>query len=138
MIALLLLGHGNFGSAMLSACQMICGEVKNTAVIDFSPEYDIEALDKLIDTTLKTIDCSAGVLALCDLAGGSPFNRIMLRAMEDTSLAMHVIAGANLAMIIETATMREYENHIDKIIDQVMSLCQDSIIYGNRALAAQS
>ena len=134
MIAILLLGHGTFGSSMLHSCQMICGMPQNAAAVDFLPDYDVDALEGKIDEALAKVDYSSGILALCDLTGGTPFNRIMLKAAEDSDLNIHVVGGVNLAMVIEAAAMHDYESNIDKIVDHIMKISKESVVYGNKIL----
>lgn len=54
---------------------------------------------------LANLKCCNGVLVLCDLVGGSPFKTAVSLTNDKQDTA--VIGGANLAMVMETAIIKD-------------------------------
>ncbi|NNG66863.1 PTS sugar transporter subunit IIA [Caldanaerobacter subterraneus] len=134
MIGFIIIGHNHFASGILSAVEMIIGRQVNVETVDFLPQDDIETLDKKISNSIKTLDNSDGIIFFADIAGGSPFNRSMVFLVENLELDIHVIGGINLPLLIEAFNLRNSIRIPNELIDKLISIGSESIVYGNKML----
>jgi PTS system mannose-specific IIA component len=100
MIGVLITTHGNLGSELLKAAEMIKGPLKGVACISVSQEKGLEELRKEISMTIKKLDQGKGVLILTDLFGGTPSN-FSLSFMKEGKV--EVVTGVNLPMLFKIA-----------------------------------
>lgn len=113
MIGLLVTGHGNFGSGITSAVDLIAGKQENYQYVDFLPTYNLDDLDCEIRKALDNLKDCNGVLILCDLLGGTPFNKA---AEISTKMQnVNVVAGTNLSMMLEVTMTRKFEEDLDAL-----------------------
>lgn len=133
MIAAVITGHGKFGSCMLESAEMIIGKQENIQTIDFLIDQSVNDMDSNIDRKFSELDRDSGVIVLTDLMGGTPFNRIMLKASTDPTIK--VIAGVNMPLIIEILNGRRNSANIDHLIKDIIEGSKESIVFGNELLA---
>lgn len=105
MVGLLITGHGHFASGLGSSLQLITGITDNIALVDFEADHSTDTLKANLNNALDSLKDCDGVLILSDLAGGSPFNNASMCKAERPDQKIEVVAGTNLPMIIEGATM---------------------------------
>ena len=117
MIGLIISGHGHFASGLHTSLNLIAGEPSNVEYVDFEENDTIE--------TLKEKYCE-GILALSDLAGGSPF-KTLVEIKTEIEKPMEVVAGANLPMILEISMSRDF-------IEDLYSLTESSIEVGKNGV----
>ncbi|MEQ6359712.1 PTS sugar transporter subunit IIA [Thermoanaerobacter thermohydrosulfuricus] len=134
MIGFIIVGHNHFASGILSAVEMIIGRQLNVESVDFLPEDDIGALDQKINNSIKTLENSDEIVFFADIAGGSPFNRSMVFLAENLELNIHVMGGINLPLLIEAFNLRNSVKNPSELIDKLISLGNESIVYGNKML----
>lgn len=106
MISIIVTGHGQFASGLLSAVETVFGPQSQTLAVDFPSGISTSDLDARLQAALASLPASGGVVFLTDLLGGSPFklaSQIALSCPQDSD----VIAGANLSMFAEIATDRD-------------------------------
>lgn len=113
MIGLLVTGHGNFASGITSAVNLIAGEQEDYQSVDFLATYNLDDLEKELRKALDNLKNCSGVLILCDLLGGTPFNKAVeiSHKMENAN----VIAGVNLSMLLEVTMTRKFEENLDSL-----------------------
>lgn len=107
MIGLIVTGHGNFATGLLSALDLIAGKQEKLKAVDFKVEDSIEVLEKNLRKAEMDLGECEGILYLTDLAGGSPFKAAVLLSENKNS---KVIAGANLGMLLEISLCRGSAN----------------------------
>jgi N-acetylgalactosamine PTS system EIIA component len=105
MNGLIISGHGSFATGIQSSVKLIAGDQPNVEYVDFLEGDSIGDLEeKLLKAFYRLQECES-VLVLCDLVGGSPFKTaVMLTNGKEKST---VIGGTNLAMVIETALLKD-------------------------------
>ncbi len=126
MIGLLVTGHGSFGSGITSAVDLIAGKQENYQYVDFLPTYNLDDLDREMRKALdKLKDCN-GVLILCDLLGGTPFNKAaeISTQMEN----VNVVAGTNLSMMLEVTMTRKFEENLDSLTKSALESGVEQIV----------
>ncbi|BES64192.1 PTS galactosamine/N-acetylgalactosamine transporter subunit IIA [Gottschalkiaceae bacterium SANA] len=97
MAGIVLTGHGNFATGILSAVELIAGKQDGIQAVDFSDGMSVKELDLELKQAATAVDGENGLVFFSDLVGGSPFKSSVLLAQ---SLDAEVIAGTNLPMIL--------------------------------------
>lgn len=118
MIGLILATHGKLAEGILDAGSMIVGETNGVEVVSLIQEVGIEEFSRLLEVKVQRMvqECT-GVLILCDLQGGTPFNCSLRLAMKKEYQAkLKVVAGLNLPMYIETLLARN-KKKLDELAD---------------------
>ena len=105
MLGLLVTGHGHFATGLNSSLELIAGAQPNVALVDFEADHSTETLKANLHKAMDSLKDCDGILVLSDLAGGSPFNNASLCKAERSDQKIEVLAGTNLPMIIEGASM---------------------------------
>jgi len=104
MIGVLITTHGNLGSELIKAAELIRGSLKGIIPISVDQTKGVEDLKKEISAAMKKLDQGQGVLILTDLFGGTPSN-ISLSFMKEGKV--EVITGVNLPMLLKLPDIRE-------------------------------
>lgn len=97
MAGIVITGHGNFATGILSAVELIAGKQKGIRAVDFFDGMSVEQLDEELKRAAAAVDGESGIVFFSDLVGGSPFKSSVLLAQ---TLEAEVIAGTNLPMIL--------------------------------------
>mgnify|MGYP000968365980 FL=1 len=104
MIGVLITTHGNLGTELIKAAELIRGNLKGVLHVSIDQTKGVEDLKKEISTAIKKLDQGQGVLILTDLFGGTPSN-ISLSFLRDGKV--EVITGVNLPMLLKLPDIRE-------------------------------
>lgn len=104
MIGVLVTTHGNLGSELIRAAELIRGSLKGIIHVSVDQKKGVEDLKKEINTAIKKLDQGQGVLILTDLFGGTPSN-ISLSFLKEGKV--EVITGVNLPMLLKLPDIRE-------------------------------
>jgi PTS system mannose-specific IIA component len=104
MIGVLITTHGNLGSELIKAAELIRGSLKGIVHVSVDQTKGVEDLKKEISTAIKKLDQGLGVLILTDLFGGTPSN-ISLSFLKEGKV--EVITGVNLPMLLKLPDIRE-------------------------------
>ncbi|MDO4434788.1 MAG: PTS sugar transporter subunit IIA [Cardiobacteriaceae bacterium] len=92
---LIVSGHGNFASGLVSAAQLIGGEQSALVAIDFVAGMSGEALRAELSKALS----SEPTLICTDLLGGAPFREAVLLSQGRDDVV--VIAGTTVQFLLE-------------------------------------
>lgn len=103
MIGLLITGHGHFASGLRSSMELVTGVAENAAFVDFEVDDTPETLEGKFNRALEKLQDCDGVLALCDLAGGTPYKVAVEMSLLSAEKPMKVIGGISLPMVLEGA-----------------------------------
>jgi mannose PTS system EIIA component len=104
MIGVLITTHGNLGSELIKAAELIRGSLKGIVHVSIDQTKGVEDLKKEISMAIKKLDQGKGVLILTDLFGGTPSN-ISLSFLKEGKV--EVITGVNLPMLLKLPDIRE-------------------------------
>jgi PTS system mannose-specific IIA component len=104
MIGVIITTHGNLGSELIKAAELIRGSLKGVLHVTIDQNKGVETIKKEISTGIKKLDQGQGVLILTDLFGGTPSN-ISLSFLKDGKV--EVITGVNLPMLLKLPDIRE-------------------------------
>ena len=127
MVGLIISGHGNFASGLRTSLKLIAGEASNIEYVDFIETDSTESLMEKYCNALKNLDNCDSILALSDLAGGSPFKTLVeLKAEVETPL--EVIGGTNLAMILEVSMAKDFIDDLSALAETALEVGKNGII----------
>lgn len=104
MIGVLVITHGNLGSELIKATELIRGELKGVLAISVNAKKAVDILKKEITMAIKKVDSGKGVLILTDLFGGTPSN-ISLSFLKEQKV--EVVTGVNLPMMLKITDERD-------------------------------
>lgn len=114
MIGLILSGHGNFATGLLSAAEVIAGKQDKVVAIDFLSGDSSEGLHDKIEKALQELACES-VILLTDISGGTPFNQSVLLSGK-VACQCRVFSGTNMPVLLEAI--------FGRISDDVNALAQ--------------
>ncbi|HDQ04413.1 MAG TPA: PTS sugar transporter subunit IIA [Deltaproteobacteria bacterium] len=104
MIGVLITTHGNLGSELIKAAEMIKGPLEHIAHISIDQTNNAEKIKKEIGNAIKKLDNGKGVIVLTDLFGGTPSN-ISLSFMKEGKV--EVVTGVNLPMLLKLSEIKD-------------------------------
>ncbi|WP_238884072.1 PTS galactosamine/N-acetylgalactosamine transporter subunit IIA [Clostridium sp. YIM B02551] len=105
MIGIILSGHGNFASGLLSNIKLIAGEQEMVIGIDFIDGQGSAELKNNLKEAINNLGDE--ILVLTDLAGGSPYMNSVLLKQELSDKKIEVISGTNVPMLLEVVLGRD-------------------------------
>ena len=104
MIGVLLVTHGEIGSALLESATQILGDAqRQTATLSVWRQDDPDDLALRARELLEGIDAGDGVLVLTDIFGATPGN-VVSRVLEDGRI--EGVSGVSLPMLLRVLTGR--------------------------------
>lgn len=130
MIGLIISGHGNFASGLHTSLKLISGESNNIEYVDFEETDSIEDLRKKYFNSLQNLDHCDSILALSDLAGGSPF-KTLVEIKTEIDKPMEVIAGTNLPMLLEISMTKDISDDLNFLTESSIGIGRSSIVKFN-------
>lgn len=131
MIGLVVATHGNLGSELLAAAQMIIGPVRNARSVSILQENSMEDIRDALSEAIKEVNADdAGVIILTDMFGGTPAN-VSMTFLEPQ--AVEVLTGANLPMLLKFFNSQECLG-LDELAVILKSYGQQSIALASEYL----
>lgn len=117
---IIITGHNNFASGILSSLTMIAGAKDNVYAVDFlSDDNDLSLEGKFNKIISDNKDSE--ILFVCDLMGGTPFK--VTSKLAFTNDNYEVVTGINLGGLIDTSMK------LDKMsIGELKTSCKDASI----------
>jgi PTS system ascorbate-specific IIA component len=104
MIGVLLVSHGDIGTALLSSASQILGQPQpQVATLSVWRQDDPDDLVLRARELIEKIDAGDGVLVLTDIFGATPGN-VVSRLLEDGRI--EGVSGVSLPMLLRVLTSR--------------------------------
>lgn len=103
MIGAVIVTHGQLANELVSAAEMIVGEIHHVTAVSIGWHDDVDVARQEIEQAIQRVESGSGVLLLTDMFGGTPTNI----AATFLSQSVEVVTGVNLPMVIKLA---EQEN----------------------------
>ena len=102
MVGVVIVAHLQLAEELLKAAEMITSsKLDNFRTVSINPHDNPDQAREKVLTAVNSVDTGDGVLILVDMFGGTPSNlSLSLLAKGKTE----IVTGANLPMIIESAT----------------------------------
>ncbi len=105
MTGIIVTGHGNFPSGLLSAVELVAGGQEALKAVDFTKGMSSQELEEQLIEAASAMETDQ-ILILADLLGGSPFNTSSMLRSKLEGKQVKVLAGVNMAMMIEAVFAR--------------------------------
>lgn len=109
---LVLAGHGHYASGVASAVAMLSGNEEAVSFVDFT---QVVSPDEFESRLRGIAECGEEAVIICDLVGGTPYNRACVVAHGNDQVK--VVAGMNLAAILEAALSIEEGSKASEVVD---------------------
>ena len=105
MTGIIVTGHGNYPSGLLSAIELVAGNHEALKAVDFVKGMSTQELEEQLAEAVNSMDTHQ-ILILADLLGGSPFNTSSMLRGKLIGKQVKVLAGVNMAMMVEAVFAR--------------------------------
>jgi len=118
MIGGVIVTHGQLANELVSAAEMIVGEITHITAVSIGWHDDVDVAREEIERAIQHVDDGSGVLLLTDMFGGTPTNIASMFLEEGV---IEVVTGVNLPMVIKLATSTAEDSLAEiarKICDQ--------------------
>ena len=117
---IIITGHNNFASGILSSLTMIAGVKDNVYAVDFLSDDNDDTLEDKFNKIISD-NKDSEILFTCDLMGGTPFK--VTSKLAFTNDNYEVVTGINLGGLIDTSMK------LDKMsIKELKTSCKDASI----------
>ncbi|MEW5558921.1 PTS fructose transporter subunit IIA [Enterobacter asburiae] len=112
MISVIVASHGPLAGALLESAKMVYGELPYVHGVTLGETAGIEGFRHDFSRTLASASEGAdGVLVLCDMQSGTPWNVACEYAFSPQTMPpVAVLAGVNLPMLLQTDDVRALQN----------------------------
>ena len=106
MLKIIIACHGKLASELKQSSFIIFGEQDDVVSVDYLEDEEPADLEEKFTAIFDKLPANQEVLILTDLYLGQPFNTAKKFVDQKTSL-YHLISGVNLAMLLESYTVRQ-------------------------------
>jgi len=101
MIGVVVVTHCRLAEELISAAQMIVGQLKGFEGVSIDPRNNPDEIRERIAAAIRKVDRGSGVLILTDMFGGTP-STISFSFLQDNRI--EVVTGVNLPMLLKLST----------------------------------
>jgi len=127
VIAVLIVSHGEIGTALLhSAAQILGGQPPQVATLSVWRQDDPDDLVLRAQELLQGIDDGDGVLVLTDIFGATPGN-VVSRLLQDGRI--EGVSGVSLPMLLRVVTSRN--GSLGAAVQRAMSGGAEGVVHMN-------
>lgn len=109
---LVLISHGKMAEEVKKSAELIMGPQEHIHVVCLLPEEGPEDFEKKFQDVIKDIP-EEDLTVFADLVGGTPANTVSRLIMSGQNI--HLIAGMNLAMVIDWLNSQMIGNDSDAV-----------------------
>jgi len=131
MVGGVIVTHGQLANEMVSAAEMIVGEINHITAVSIGWHDDVDVARAEIERAIERVETGSGVLLLTDMFGGTPTN---IAASFLGEASVEVVTGVNLPMVIKLATQEESET-LGQLARRVRDQGQEQIYLASDILA---
>ncbi len=103
MIGLVIVGHGDYPEALLSAAESVLSGATQMKALSLRPDADPAGFTEKIEKAVMEVDAGEGVIIMTDMMGGAPTNAAL--AMLNHS-GVEVVTGVNLPMLLKLSFIK--------------------------------
>ncbi|MGL5269452.1 MAG: PTS galactosamine/N-acetylgalactosamine transporter subunit IIA [Selenomonadaceae bacterium] len=105
MISVIITGHGEFATGLLSALQLVAGEQSRVTAVNFPEGAGSEDLQRALSEAAAQLGDSE-IVFLADIAGGSPYNQAVMLSKK-LKQECRVFSGTNMPLLLSVIFDRE-------------------------------
>lgn len=99
MLGILVSGHAQFATGLVSAARLLAGDMPHLEAVDFKSTDSEEQLQENLKQALERLSDCDGIVVLTDILGGSPFKNAVTISIDRQDVV--VLYGTSLAMLVE-------------------------------------
>ena len=133
MIGGVIVTHGQLANELVSAAEMIVGEIHHITAVSIGWHDDVDVAREEVERAIQRVDVGSGVLLLTDMFGCTPTN---LAATFLGQASVEVVTGVNLPMVIKLAT-QDKDEQLGDLARRVRDQGQQQIHLASDILAPQ-
>lgn len=126
MVGIVIASHGEFANGILQSGAMIFGEQENVKAVTLMPSEGPDDIKAKMQEAIASFDNQDEVLFLVDLWGGTPFNQAN-SLMEEHKDRWAIVAGVNLAMVIESYASRLSMNTAHEVAAHIIGTAKEAV-----------
>ncbi|GGB46357.1 PTS mannose transporter subunit IIAB [Virgibacillus dakarensis] len=126
MVGIIIASHGEFANGILQSGAMIFGEQENVKAVTLMPSEGPDDVKAKMKEAIASFDNQDEVLFLVDLWGGTPFNQAN-SLVEEHKDKWAIVAGLNLAMLIEAYSSRFSMNTAHEIAAHILGTAKEAV-----------
>jgi PTS system mannose-specific IIA component len=135
LIGILVVTHGQLARELVTAAEMIVGDIPNVGAVSIGWHDDPDDAQEEILEGIKRVETGGGTVVLTDMFGGTPSNLSLAFLEKDR---VEVVTGVNLPMLIKLVNLRSSEGvDLEKAARQVSAQGKESICLASDLLAAK-
>lgn len=120
MYKLVVVGHGNFPSGVLSSVSLLVGKNENIYGFDLDENETHEGLENKLR---ELLNINEEVIVLADLTGGAPHQIAARLILESRKMNQYIVSGVNLALVVDLAM----KCCIGEVEEDIQSIIQESV-----------
>ena len=133
MIGGVIVTHGQLANELVSAAEMIVGEIHHITAVSIGWHDDVDVAREEIEQAIQRVDDGGGVLLLTDMFGGTPTN---IAASLLGQASVEVVTGVNLPMVIKLAN-QDKDEQLGELARKVRDQGQQNIYLASDILSPQ-
>jgi PTS system mannose-specific IIA component len=133
MIGGVIVTHGQLANELVSAAEMIVGEIDHITAVSIGWHDDVDVAREEIERAIQRVDGGSGVLLLTDMFGGTPTN---IAASFLGQASVEIVSGVNLPMVIKLVT-QDKDSQLEDLARRVRDEGQQQIRLAGDILTPQ-
>ncbi|POT56019.1 PTS fructose transporter subunit IIA [Citrobacter amalonaticus] len=139
MINIIVATHGPLAEALLASSRMVYGELPHVYAVTLSEQTGIEGFKDNFSQVLARAGQNAdGVLVLCDMQSGTPWNVACHHAFSSLTFPpVAVVAGVNFPMLLQSEEIHPLTD-VHAAADELLALTLPTLIKAAPVLSVQS
>ncbi|WP_072570488.1 PTS sugar transporter subunit IIA [Enterobacter sp. SA187] len=129
MINVIIATHGPLAEALLISSRMVYGELPQVSSVTLSEQAGIDGFKRDFARELARASENAdGVLVLCDLQSGTPWNVACQYAFSpQTTPPVAVLAGVNFPMLLQSDEIGDFTD-VHRAADRLLALTLPTLV----------
>jgi PTS system mannose-specific IIA component len=125
VIGIVVVTHGQLANELVSAAEMIVGEIPDVTAVSIGWQESPEEAQEEIQEAIGRVERGTGTVVLTDMFGGTPSN-LSLTFLEKGRV--EVITGVNLPMLIKLVSLRQQaQTDLQEVARQTCAQGKESI-----------
>ncbi|MDK6803393.1 hypothetical protein RON38_05270 [Lactobacillus mulieris] len=105
---ILLISHGPFCNGIKKSLEMISGNMENVTSEEFKPGQNPSDFRNILAKRVEDLyNPEKGLIVMCDLKGGTPYNTILYLVKDYPKLK--IITGMNLPLLLTIASSEDID-----------------------------
>ena len=133
MIGAVIVTHGQLANELVSAAEMIVGEINHITAVSIGWHDDVDVASEEIERAIQRMDTGSGVLLLTDMFGGTPTN---IAASFLGRAPVEVVTGVNLPMVVRLGCLATQELELSELARWLQAKGRRSIRHAPDAAGA--